>query len=247
MTEDQFWEDMSKQGISKNSLFTIPGVSLRMVVIDCLHCLDLGVTQDVVGNLFREYLQGSFCDGSNANKKLKSLLLQLKAHYKEHKTPTRIQNITSDMIQRSGKPPKLRAKGAETRCIVPFVVECARKMHEEMDDMHSFTVFRCVASLADYYMLMSLDEWKPALAKQACRQFCVLYKALSDEASAKYNHDVFWRLKPKFHMFQEMAEYPGFVLGNPRTFWNYMDEDFVGWVASMAKSRGGPRRERPLR
>ena len=48
-------------------------------------------------------------------------------------------------------------------------------------------------------------------------------------------------MKPKLQMFQELAEYQGFVLGNPRLFWNYMDEDFVGFIATIARSRGGPK------
>eukprot|EP00974_Lingulodinium_polyedra_P040655 3905646-Lingulodinium_polyedra.AAC.1 len=42
-------------------------------------------------------------------------------------------------------------------------------------------------------------------------------------------------------MFQELAEYQTQTLGNPKYYWNYADEDFVGWVATLARSRGGPK------
>ena len=51
----------------------------------------------------------------------------------------------------------------------------------------------------------------------------------------------FWRIKPKLHMMQELGEYQVFNLGNPRCSWNYRDEDFVGWVADLAKCQGGPK------
>ena len=49
-----------------------------------------------------------------------------------------------------------------------------------------------------------------------------------------------WHAKPKFHMFQEMAQYQILELGNPRGFNEYKDEDFVGWVSKLAKRWGGP-------
>ena len=41
------------------------------------------------------------------------------------------------------------------------------------------------------------------------------------------------------HMFQEMREVQSELLGNPREFWTYKDESFMGVVSSMAYSRGG--------
>ena len=45
--------------------------------------------------------------------------------------------------------------------------------------------------------------------------------------------------KPKFHLFSEMGEYQSAELGNPRHFWAYADESFVGFVSTLAASRGG--------
>ena len=81
----------------------------------------------------------------------------------------------------------------------------------------------------------------PHLASAASQKCCTMYKALHDEALAVHGHDLFWRQKPKMHLFQELAEYQQLTLGNPRLFWAYMDEDFVGWVATRAKSWGGVR------
>ena len=52
---------------------------------------------------------------------------------------------------------------------------------------------------------------------------------------------LYWRQKPKIHTFQELAEYQAFELGHPARFWTYRDESFVGVVAKMAASKGGPK------
>ena len=49
-----------------------------------------------------------------------------------------------------------------------------------------------------------------------------------------------WRVKPKLHLFQDVVKYQAQTLCNPCFVWTYPDEDFVGWVAAMAGSRGGP-------
>ena len=41
-------------------------------------------------------------------------------------------------------------------------------------------------------------------------------------------------------MFEYMAQYHSLEMGNPKGFWEYKDEDFVGWVSKLAKRWGGP-------
>eukprot|EP00974_Lingulodinium_polyedra_P097280 9427730-Lingulodinium_polyedra.AAC.1 len=89
----------------------------------------------------------------------------------------------------------------------------------------------------DFYLLMCVEEWKPDLAAQACRKCLILYSALSKEQE----DDRLWRIKPKAHMFAELGEYQQVLLGNPSTFWGYQDEDFVGQVAKLAHTKGGPK------
>ena len=47
-------------------------------------------------------------------------------------------------------------------------------------------------------------------------------------------------------MVQEMCEVQSELLGNPREFWTYRDESFMGVVSSMAHSRGQRRFRRFL-
>ena len=73
------------------------------------------------------------------------------------------------------------------------------------------------------------------LLKEATLRFLSFYSALSAESEDPTR----WRPKPKFHMLQELVEFSAVEAGNPRDFWCYMDEDFVGIISAVAMSRGG--------
>ncbi len=64
-----------------------------------------------------------------------------------------------------------------------------------------------------------------------------IYVKLTDEANMEGSNT--WRIKPKLHMVQEMLEFQSKELGNPRGFWEYLDEDFVGSIAKLAMRKGG--------
>ena len=96
-------------------LFSSPGFTLMMVCIDVLHALDLGFTQDMLGNLFWEALDTLFKEGKNRGERVKLLLLRMKKWYRMFKPPSQIQKLTEEMLKREKKSPKLKAKGAETR------------------------------------------------------------------------------------------------------------------------------------
>ena len=164
----------------------------------------------------------------------------LKEHHKHSSPPRSLQNLMVEMLKQQVKPPKLRAKGAETRGVVGFAAECAQKMHANSPTVRNTTVLKCVSALLDFFVTLNLPSWRPDLAKNACYNVCNMYKALSDESIGK-GHDEFWRMKPKLHLFQELVEYQAQDLGNPRFYWNYVDEDFVGRVAKLAMPRGGPK------
>ena len=160
---------------------------------------------------------------------------RIKLHYKTFHTQSRLQKLTWEMIRVDQKPPKLRAKGAETSHLVPCCFELAMDFHKHQRSAHSLTVCGLFEQLFGLYMTMSMEPFDSAACARCSRQFCTLYKALSKEAS----DDNLWKLKPKMHMVQEMCEVQSELLGNPREFWTYRDESFMGVVSSMAHSRGG--------
>ena len=85
---------------------------------------------------------------------------------------------------------------------------------------------------------MSTSPFDPAQTSSSAPQACVLYGALHKEANPE-DHGIFWRMTPKFSHVQKLAEFQATQIGNPRDFWAYKDEDFVGFIATLAMRRGG--------
>ena len=230
--------DMVRQnGVAISPLFSCPGFDMLNICIDVLHALDLGLAQEIVGNVLFEAL-GVFAAGRNRKEQVQDLQSKMKDHYKRMGTKNRINQLTAEMIKRDGKAPKLRSKGAESRHIVPFALEIATAMHANGPNDHTLTVLRLVSALMDFYMTLGVRPYPVELAKKACRAVCLLYVALNEEAVAA-GKDA-WRVKPKLHIFQEMGEYQTEQLGDPKSYWCYTDEDFVGLCSEIGFSRGGP-------
>ena len=236
LTTSMLMAALRREGVKLSPLFFVPGFIADFICIDVLHALDLGVTQEVIGNVLFECL-GVFAVGRNRVDQVASLFLKLQSHYKRCGTRNRISNLTVEMIKQADKRPKLRAKGAETRHLLPFALEVAAAMYANDSSTHFLTMYKCVTALMDYYMTFGVVPFPVAAAKAATQNFCSLYRALHDEA--RRAGAVTWNIKPKLHMFQELGEYQIDVLGDPSGFWTYKDEDFVGLCATIGASRGG--------
>ena len=82
------------------------------------------------------------------------------------------------------------------------------------------------------------DYW---LTEDACielRQlggsFCKLYAEMAQKAHVA--HMKAWKGTPKLHLFQHLCEWQAAEWGNPRMYWTYGDEDFVGQMIKTATS-----------
>ena len=147
--------------------------------------------------------------------------------------------LTEEMIKREHRGPQLKSKGGETRGLVPFALELAIEMRDRDNNLYTQTVVAMMAALVDFYCLVSTPPYRADEAAVSCRRFLILHAILNKMTTRDRGSDLFWRIKPTFHMMQELAEYISPEHGSPREFWCYQDEDFVGWVASFGGSRGG--------
>ena len=197
--------------------------------------MDLGVTADILGNILWEavlWLE----PGRNRVLKCQSLWGKLKTFYQENKTTCRVQALYVTMIKRKKDRPKLRCKGAQTRHMVPFGVQVAQELHEAHGTHHSAMVLELAQVLHNIYQCMDTN-WDSDLAATLSMRLATLYRELCDDCQE--NGIDMWRMKPKLHMVQEMLEYQSKELGNPRGYWEYLDEDFVGNIAKIAMRKGG--------
>ena len=88
--------------------------------------------------------------------------------------------------------------------------------------------------LVQMYAALSRDTVSSTTMRDHCRKFCLLYSALE----TKSPDSKLWRMKPKVHMLQELAEM-GVTGSNPSLFWAYRDEDVGGSISRLARRRGG--------
>ena len=144
------------------------------------------------------------------------------------------------MLNRGNTGPKLRTKGAETRGVVPFAVELAQEVATAQPEPQTQAALQVATSLLDLYLCLGMEPFQPKLGADAARKCCIQYSALHNLAVSS-GKDKLWKIKPKFHMFVELAEYQAANWGDPSFYWAYKDEDFMGWVATMASSKGGPK------
>ena len=235
----QFFAEQAAQGISCSPIFLCPGFKLGWVCIDVLHCCDLGVSQKIVGNIFWE-AQARICEGSTIKARVDNLQGKLKNYYKYAQPTSKLDNLTPDMIKAPGKGPKLRSKAAECKNSVPFAFQLSVQMAEQDPSEHCKTMLRMMSALLSYYQMVDSSEFPQEEVAKACRETCILFKALRDEARKDSGEDTkLWKLSPKFHMWIESSEFQSAELGSPRHYWCYRDEDFVGWASQLANSRGG--------
>lgn len=213
-----------------STLFACPHLKCGCFRVDWLHCVDLGVAADFLGNLFRALL--IHMPGNSMAERCQQLFREILAWYKAQKCVSRLDQLTLTMIQKqSSKPPKLRAKAAEARALIPFGLDAAERWLVEPTPVNQ-AIRVAAKSLAECYSHLAPEVYDPAKLRMACRTFCLQYSALE----AYHNHTCYWKIKPKFHLFQEMCE---MSRSCPSSSWTYRDEDFGGTVALYVKRRGG--------
>ena len=220
---------MHLQGKAISPIFSFPAFRTNCFLIDWLHAVDLGVCAEFLGNLF--YMLVSKYPGQNRTQRCSALFVSLQAWYDAHQVESRLDNLTWTMIKQPKKTPKLRAKAAEARALVPFALEQAEAKFSSVDPVEHSALL-CARHLAQCYNCLSVANYRADVMKENCKAFCLLYCALEATAS----NPMFWRVKPKLHLFQELCE---FETGAPSLAWCYRDEDFGGTMAKLSRTRGG--------
>eukprot|EP00974_Lingulodinium_polyedra_P131785 11219082-Lingulodinium_polyedra.AAC.1 len=77
------------------------------------------------------------------------------------------------MSRQEGKARKFRCKGAETRRLMFFGLECAQAMYNHVSTTHNLTIPQCVSSLMYFYHSMPMETWRLDVAGAACRKCCL--------------------------------------------------------------------------
>ena len=123
-----------------------------------MHTADLGITSDVLGSLFWMLL-GKMPGPTSRKEQCSCLFLDLKAYYARVKPDSQLDNLTVSMIQKAkAKSPKLRAKAAEARFLVPYALEACAKFLDA-GDLYEGTVIQLFQHLNSCYGNLSQESF----------------------------------------------------------------------------------------
>ncbi len=122
------------------------------------------------------------------------------------------------------------------RHLVPCVVNIAKLFYEYKGSTKAKTILDLFSRLMDFYMSIGIPDFKTDVVSEIIQDFCMLYKSL---VVSKDNNKV-WFMKPKLHLLQELT-FQMLTSGDPTHYWTYKDEDYMGLIASLGNSKGGPR------
>jgi hypothetical protein len=227
---------MASEGKSMSPILGCPCFKTSCFQIDWLHSADLGVACSFLGNLF--YMLLDKFDAPSKAGRCAQLFLEMQAWYHRTSATSRLDNLTLSMLKATGKTPKLRAKAAEARTLVGFARELAEAKLCDAAPAE-LAAKQCAVHLAKCYESLSAQHFDADSLSRNCRLFCLLYVSLETHATQTLPASKLWRVKPKFHMFQEMCEFSEGTI--PSLCWTYRDEDFGGYMAKTSRSRGGAR------
>ena len=208
------------------AIYKVPMFNTSLFTLDWLHVVDLGVTASTLGNIFFALLKKL---APTVSEQVQHLLLLIREFYVKNDIKDGLGNLTLQMIKKDGCSPKLRAKGAEARSLVPFAKQFAEHWCNPTVPLESGIL--SVAQYLNQVHITGLDRssFDAAAFQSAVNSFLLQYKALENV------DEQLWLLKPKFHLLYELAQ-----IGNCAAMnWNYRDEEAGGTLARMARSRGG--------
>jgi hypothetical protein len=113
-----FFKAQRLAGSTVSPLFSCPGFTLDKVCIGVMHCVDLGVTQEVLGNIFSEYLEKGGLPGRSQKIRCETLWVKLKTWYKLVKPKSQIQTLTVTKFKRGdGTTPSFKAKANRDKAL----------------------------------------------------------------------------------------------------------------------------------
>ena len=225
-------------------LLLVVGLRLECITIDTLHALDFGFGAHVVGNVFWETIIRK-CWGKNTlDDNTASLEADMKKWSKTNHVSSRVQGqLHKERIRATSESgyPKLKAKGAQTRQLMPYALALAQR-YQRFDpvfathDLLIVGVCQLCCNLYDLMMTSGRFFTDAVKAKIVVigNQLPQMYMRLYSEA---FRAGVkAWKMTPKLHLIQELLLYQCLDWGNPLYYWCYGDESLVGDMVEIAQS-----------
>ncbi|CAE6960006.1 unnamed protein product [Symbiodinium sp. KB8] len=107
-------------------IFEAPFVDIHTFCIDWLHCCDLGVCQDYLGNAM--WLIATKLPGDTMDQRTRALFDDIRQYYAAFRCENQLSTLTPLMLRKAASnAPKLRSKAGEARSLVDWVVAACDK------------------------------------------------------------------------------------------------------------------------
>ena len=231
------------KGKSDHVLFSIPGLTTRMVRHDGLHVfLVSGIANHLLGGLLHYimYFDGKGPQTVKPTDRLAMVFEQVQQVYRESSTPTRLSNLKASMVTDPKKPhqdfPCLQAKGSETKHFGPAFLPVLQSLLDTSKEEHSKMVeaLECLVNLLSVFDAadMVLTEMEFHQATDLAKRFFYAYDWLHGWA-AGVDRKLF-HITMKFHTGHHLVHDSRHL--NPKACWNFRSEDFVGRISRLGSS-----------
>jgi hypothetical protein len=258
---------------STHPLWQLDGISRFYLMQDCLHILEQnGVSSHCVGNCLATILQERVGRRNASKEELEaawpSLWNDIQAIYEELKAQKVIKHVLNRLELswfwhgKTDYPCVSKVvKAAEMRDLCPVVLKICEQQLSQGTKLETYAegpyadlpeqrVF-LMRNLARFYDIckeegMFLSSGASTELQACAYKVGLFYSQLTKDAQELRARQ--FSQVPKFHFMEHLAAQGKFL--NPRVFWTYMSEDFVGKVARLGKGvlRGGTARSKvPLK
>ena len=231
------------KGKTKHPLFSVPGLTTRMVRHDGLHVLFVrGVCAHLVGSIlhYMAFFDGKGVQSVKPSERLALIFEEIQEVYKRSSAPTRLTNLKLSMICDVAKPhkqfAKLDCKGAEMKhlcvALLPVIKNMLDKKQEQHKDMVS--ALQYMVDLIQLFDKISIfpSSKEYMQARNLEKRFFAHYDSLN--IWAQENDRLLFHLVMKHHTLHHMVRDSQFL--NPKNCWNFRAEDFVGKISRLGAS-----------
>ena len=217
-------------------IFTVPGVSALSLMLDLMHVGDLGVTSQAISSSLFTIVEEM--QGGSRETKFNQVWVHLQTIAKTSGFAADMTKLTlSQILKDKGSPyahyPILSGvKAAEARHLLEAIKELAAAHQGDQAGKHRYAM---LCALSKFYQVVRSGGFhftreEAGSAKAAGTHFLVHYSWLAKQAMQSGR--LVWNVTPKFHFFAHLCLYTEYE--NPRAFWVYSGESFVGFASRLA-------------
>jgi len=232
-------------GAAVSPLALVPGWTPLLARTDIMHNLFAGSGNKFVGSALVELVQeGRFGGipgrGYSWARALKVAWLKFKRFCRKHGLTTSQPVFTRARLnyETNLSAPSIKAKAFDTRVLIAWCSELCIEAALTDDSLHAQMRASTAWGIAEFCRIIELSgrhmtPTEVAAAREAGQTFLQCFGWLAREAiDAKKST---WPLKPKMHQFDHLLDDLVMDMLNPRFWWNFGNEDFLGTLKRIAQ------------